>query len=145
MQNMRQRRRKSRRNEKKVGYLVKLGQDTEELDGGTAWWKKAAGTRLLEPTPSQLKATATGSLAAVRAKQTEFLDPLNSVRKYLGCEGVRLTMKSHQKMMEEKERKALDFDDVKDIKKVEKKHKKKERKRSRSRSRGKKRKRSKSS
>jgi len=130
--------------EKKVGYLVKLGQDTEELDGGTAWWKKAAGTRLLEPTPSQLKATATGSLAAVRAKQTEFLDPLNSVRKYLGCEGVRLTMKSHQKMMEEKERKALDFDDVKDIKKVEKKHKKKERKRSRSRSRGKKRKRSRS-
>jgi len=130
--------------EKKVGYLVKLGQDTEELDGGTAWWKKAAGSRLLEPTPSQLKATATGSLAAVRAKQTEFLDPLNSVRKYLGCEGVRLTMKSHQKMIEEKERKALDFDDVKDIKKVEKKHKKKERKRSRSRSRGKKRKRSKS-
>merc|ERR1712013_840970 len=126
--------------EKKVGYLVKLGQDTEELDGGTAWWKKAAGTRLLEPTPSQLKATATGSLAAVRAKQTEFLDPLNSVRKYLGCEGVRLTMKSHQKMMEEKERKALDFGDVKDIKKVEKKHKRKERKRSRSRSRGKKRK-----
>jgi len=131
--------------EKKVGYLVKLGQDTEELDGGTAWWKKAAGTRLLEPTPSQLKATATGSLAAVRAKQTEFLDPLNSVRKYLGCEGVRLTMKSHQKMMEEKERKALDFDDVKDIKKVEKKHKRKERKRSRSRSRGKKRKRSRES
>jgi len=130
--------------EKKVGYLVKLGQDTEELDGGTAWWKKAAGSRLLEPTPSQLKATATGSLAAVRAKQTEFLDPLNSVRKYLGCEGVRLTMKSHQKMMEEKERKALDFDDVKDIKKVEKKHKKKERKRSRSKSRGKKRKRSRS-
>jgi len=130
--------------EKKVGYLVKLGQDTEELDGGTAWWKKAAGSRLLEPTPSQLKATATGSLAAVRAKQTEFLDPLNSVRKYLGCEGVRLTMKSHQKMMEEKERKALDFDDVKDIKKVEKKHKKKERKRSRSRSQGKKRKRSRS-
>jgi len=130
--------------EKKVGYLVKLGQDTEELDGGTAWWKKAAGSRLLEPTPSQLKATATGSLAAVRAKQTEFLDPLNSVRKYLGCEGVRLTMKSHQKMMEEKEKKALDFDDVKDIKKVEKKHKKKERKRSRSRSRGKKRKRSRS-
>ena len=130
--------------EKKVGYLVKLGQDTEELDGGTAWWKKAAGTRLLEPTPSQLKATATGSLAAVRAKQTEFLDPLNSVRKYLGCEGVRLTMKSHQKMMEEKERKAVDFDDVKDIRKVEKKHKKKERKRSRSRSRGRKRKRSRS-
>jgi len=130
--------------EKKVGYLIKLGQDTEELDGGTAWWKKAAGTRLLEPTPSQLKATATGSLAAVRAKQTEFLDPLNSVRKYLGCEGVRLTMKSHQKMMEEKEKKALDFDDVKDIRKVEKKHKKKERKRSRSRSRGRKRKRSRS-
>merc|ERR1712156_826599 len=44
----------------------------------------------------------------------------------------------------EKERKALDFDDVKDIKKVEKKHKKKERKRSRSRSRGKKRNRSRS-
>ena len=130
--------------EKKVGYLIKLGQDTEELDGSTAWWKKAAGTRLLEPTPSQLKATATGSLAAVRAKQTEFLDPLNSVRKYLGCEGVRLTMKSHQKMMEEKERKAVDFDDVKDIRKVEKKHKKKERKRSRSRSRGRKRKRSRS-
>ena len=37
-----------------VGYLVKLGQDTEELDGGTAWWKKAAGSRLLEPTPSQV-------------------------------------------------------------------------------------------
>ena len=28
-------------------------------------------------------------------------------------------MKSHQKMMEEKERKALDFDDVKDIKKMD--------------------------
>ena len=32
-------------------------------------------------------------LAQVREKQKDFLDPLNSVRKYLGCEGVRLTMK----------------------------------------------------
>ena len=81
MQNMKQRKRKSRRNTRKrclisffflleestllvnqVGYLVKLGQDTEELDGGTAWWKKAAGSRLLEPTPSQV--TPFGKLQA---------------------------------------------------------------------------------
>jgi len=126
--------------EKSVGYLVKLGQDTEETTGEVPWWKRggSASERLCEPTQSLLKAV-NGPLSAIRAKQTDFLDPLNSVRKYLGCEGVRLTMRSHQKVLEEKERKAVEFGEVEE-EKIGKK-----RKRSRSRSREtKKRKRSRS-
>ena len=134
------------------------------------WWKKPAGERLLIPTKSELKATKApldivrygcscldivryGCSCLViglfflvviffclRAKQKDFLDPLNSVRKYLGCEGVRLTLKKHEKKLEGEEKRAINFESVKS----EKKKKRKERKRSRSRSRGKKRKRSRS-
>jgi len=111
--------------ETKVGYLVKLGQDTEELTGNTVWWKKPTSERLLNPVPSQLNATS-APLSSVRAKQKEFLDPLNNVRKYLGCEGVRLTMKKHEKKLEAKEIKAINFAPL---------NKERKRKRSRSRSR----------
>lgn len=127
--------------EKKVGYSVALGQDTEELgDREAAWWKGTAGERLLKATPSQLNSTI-APLAQVREKQKDFLDPLNSVRKYLGCEGVRLTMKKHEKKLESEETKAINFESMKNEKK---KKRKRSRSRSRSRSRGKKRKRSRS-
>jgi len=109
--------------ETKVGYLVKLGQDTEELTGETVWWKKPSSERLLGQTPSQLNST-TAPLASVREKQKDFLDPLNNVRKYLGCEGVRLTLKRHEQKLETEEKRAINFEPFK----------KKKRKRSRSRS-----------
>jgi len=136
--------------EKKVGYLVKLGQDTEELTGETVWWKKETSERLLGLTPSQLNSTS-APLASVREKQKDFLDPLNDVRKYLGCEGVRLTMKKHEKKMEVNEKMAINFDPVKK-KKIKRsrsssssRSRSRKRKRSRSRSRKKKRKKSRSS
>merc|ERR1719483_1559167 len=52
--------------EKKVGYLVYFGQDTEELTGEQVWWKKLPKDRLAEKETDELK-------TAVRAKQKAFL------------------------------------------------------------------------
>merc|ERR1711970_998931 len=101
--------------EKKVGYLTYLGQDTEELTGEQVWWKKKPQDRLVMPESNKVK-------SAVSQKHKEFLDPLSDLRKYLKCDGVRLTMKKHEKKLEEVEVKALNFESMK----------KKKRKRSRS-------------
>jgi len=92
--------------EKKVGYLTYLGQDTEELTGEQVWWKKKPQDRLVMPESNKVK-------SAVNQKQKEFLDPLSDLRKYLKCDGVRLTIKKHEKKLEEVESKALNFESVK--------------------------------
>merc|ERR1719508_391003 len=92
--------------EKKVGYLTYLGQDTEELTGEQVWWKKLPKDRLAMPESDKVK-------SAISQKQKEFLDPLSDLRKYLKCDGVRLTMKKHEKKLEMEETKALNFEPVK--------------------------------
>eukprot|EP00092_Neocalanus_flemingeri_P019700 GFUD01021336.1.p1 GENE.GFUD01021336.1~~GFUD01021336.1.p1 ORF type:complete len:365 (+),score=149.04 GFUD01021336.1:43-1137(+) len=89
--------------EKKVGYLTYLGQDTEELTGEQVWWKKLPKDRLAMPESDKVK-------SAIHQKQKEFLDPLSNLKKYLKCDGVRLTMKRHEKKMEVEESKALNFE-----------------------------------
>merc|ERR1712013_376429 len=107
--------------EKKVGYLTYLGQDTEELTGEQVWWKKKPQDRLVMSESNKVK-------SAVSLKHKEFLDPLSDLRKYLKCDGVRLTMKKHEKKLEEVESKALNFESMKKKKKKGKdeylKHKK---------------------
>ena len=118
--------------EKKVGYLTYLGQDTEELTGEQVWWKKKPQDRLVMPESNEVK-------SAVSKKHKEFLDPLSDLRKYLKCDGVRLTMKKHEKKLEEVEVKALNFDSMK-----KKKRRRSSSSSSRSRSRDRKKKRKKS-
>merc|ERR1712025_540037 len=96
--------------EKKVGYLTYLGQDTEELTGEQVWWKKKPQDRLVMPESNKVK-------SAINQKQKEFLDPLSDLRKYLKCDGVRLTIKKHEKKLEEVESKALNFESMKKRKK----------------------------
>merc|ERR1719318_1747755 len=91
--------------EKKVGYLTYLGQDTEELTGEQVWWKKKPQDRLAMTESDKAK-------SAVSQKHKEFLDPLSDLRKYLKCDGVRLTMKKHEKKLEKEETKALNFEPV---------------------------------
>merc|ERR1719483_212982 len=92
--------------EKKVGYLTYLGQDTEELTGEKVWWKKISKDRFAIPESDKVK-------CVVSQKQKEFLDPLGDMRKYLKCDGVRLTMKKHQKDLQTVESKAISFEPVK--------------------------------
>jgi len=92
--------------EKKVGYLTYLGQDTEELTGEKVWWKKISKDRFAMPESDKVK-------CVVSQKQKEFLDPLGDMRKYLKCDGVRLTMKKHQKDLQTVESKAISFEPVK--------------------------------
>merc|ERR1719318_2551490 len=91
--------------EKKVGYLTYLGQDTEELTGEQVWWKKKPQDRLVMSESDKVK-------SAVSQKHKEFLDPLSDLRKYLKCDGVRLTMKKHEQKLEQREIKALNFESV---------------------------------
>jgi len=91
--------------EKKVGYLTYLGQDTEELTGEQVWWKKTPKDRLAMTESDKVK-------SAVSQKHKDFLDPLSDLRKYLKCDGVRLTMKKHEKKLEEEETKAINFEPV---------------------------------
>jgi len=102
--------------EKKVGYLTYLGQDTEELTGESVWWKKLPRDRAQNVEEEKRK-------DAVKGEHKDFLDPLKDVRKYLKCDGVRLTLKKHEKKINKIEDVALTYD--------------RKRKRSRSRSRSK--------
>merc|ERR1711915_741873 len=88
--------------EKKVGYLTYLGQDTEELTGEQVWWKKRPQDRIAMSEKDKLK-------TAVHEKQKDFLDPLSDLRKYLKCDGVRLTMKKYEDKLERKEAEAIDY------------------------------------
>merc|ERR1719228_1276183 len=96
--------------EKKVGYLTYLGQDTEELNGEQVWWKKLPKDRLASSEINKEK-------SAINEKQKEFLDPLSDLRKYLKCDGVRLTMKKFEKKLEKEEVKAVKMESVKNKKK----------------------------
>ena len=102
--------------EKKVGYLTYLGQDTEELTGEQVWWKKL-------PTNRKDNTEQNLTKAAVGQKQKDFLDPLADLKKYLHCDGTRLTYQKFDKKIEEKEAESLTFTT---------KTKRKKRKRSRS-------------
>merc|ERR1711915_8533 len=88
--------------EKKVGYLTYLGQDTEELTGEQVWWKKRPQDRIAMSEKDKLK-------TAVHEKQKDFLDPLSDLRKYLKCDGIRLTMKKYVDKLERKEAEAIDY------------------------------------
>ena len=72
--------------EKKVGILVHLGQDTNELTGNKAWWEKVDRNGK-EESEKQIS----------KDKLKDLLDPLNSVRKYLGTEGVQKIIKKSSK------------------------------------------------
>jgi len=72
--------------EKKVGILVHLGQDTNELTGNKAWWEKV-DRNSKEESEKQIS----------KDKIKDLLDPLNSVRKYLGTEGVQKIIKKSSK------------------------------------------------
>ena len=92
--------------EKKIGLLTYLGQDSQELTGEKSWWQKIPESRSQDD----------GKLPAIKQSQIDALDPLNSVRDYLGCEGIMRTIaetNDHKKH------------------KVKKKSKKKEKKRKR--------------
>jgi len=95
--------------EKKVGYLTYLGQDTEELTGEQVWWKKL-------PTNRKGVQEAEENKAAVGVKQKDFLDPLGDLKKYLKCDGVRLTLQKYERKKEETENKAINFESSKKLK-----------------------------
>ena len=98
--------------EKKVGYLTYLGQDTEELTGEQVWWKKL-------PINRKEESTAEASKDGVGLKQKDFLDPLGDLKKYLKCDGVRLTLQKYERKKEDTEKKALNFEPI--VKKLKRK------------------------
>ena len=67
--------------EKKIGLLTYLGQDSQELTGEKSWWQKLPENRNIK---EELKEEP-----PKHQKHLDLLDPLNSVRKYLGCKGVQ--------------------------------------------------------
>ena len=67
--------------EKKIGLLTYLGQDSHELTGGKSWWQKIPEKRDIEVNDSTVNSKD--------EKNRDMLDPLSSVRKYLGCKGVQ--------------------------------------------------------
>lgn len=80
--------------EKQIGYLTYLGQDTNELTGNVSWYNKP-------------REEVHNKKEEVSKKQKIFEDPLESVRKYLGCEGVQKivdTVKSENKLNIKRER-----------------------------------------
>ena len=67
--------------EKKIGLLTYLGQDSHELTGGKSWWQKIPEKRDIEVNDTPVNSKD--------EKNRDMLDPLSSVRKYLGCKGVQ--------------------------------------------------------
>merc|ERR1712004_175097 len=116
--------------EKKVGILVHLGQDTNELTGNKAWWEKVDRNDK-EESEKQIS----------KDKIKDLLDPLNSVRKYLGTEGVQKIIKKSSKSRrspspsKKKKRKkskkkssrkkssSTESDDDEDLERIKKQHK----------------------
>ena len=70
--------------------MIYLGQDTEELTGEQVWWKKLPKNRKEVQEAEENK-------IAVGVKQKDFLDPLGDLKKYLKCDGVRLTLQKYEK------------------------------------------------
>jgi len=105
--------------EKKVGYLTYLGQDTEELTGEQVWWRKLPKDRLAE------SANQSNIKSAVAEKQKQFMDPLADIKKYLKCDGVRLTYKKYEEKLKDREHKAINFESMRKEREKEKKSKRK--------------------
>lgn len=75
--------------EKKMGILTYLGQDSNELTGQRSWWERLPekrATHVLEETDEK-------ALELKNSKFKGLLDPLNDIRKYLGCSGVQKYMR----------------------------------------------------
>merc|ERR1712152_100060 len=72
---------------------------------------------------------------AVGVKQKDFLDPIGDLKKYLKCDGVRLTLQKHEKKKVETENKAINFESTRKHKRKRKRRSSSSDSRSRSRSR----------
>jgi hypothetical protein len=102
-----------------MGILVQLGQDTNELTGEKSWWEKVPSyRRTLEETEVSADLDS-----KKQDKYKDLVDPLSTVRRYLGTEGVQGIIKKSRKS-EESEL----LDSKKDSKKAKKKKKKKDKK-----------------
>lgn len=73
--------------EKKIGLLTYLGQDTNELTGEKSWWEKIPESRKRKAIEGDDEEQPEETIS----KQDRFKDlsdPLNTIRQYLGTEGV---------------------------------------------------------
>ena len=103
--------------EKKMGILVQLGQDTNELTGEKSWWEKVPSYR------QNLEETTEKNTDSKKQDQyKDLVDPLNTVRRYLGTEGVQGTIKKSRR--NEQSEKLLHINSKKDSKRNSKKSKK---------------------
>ncbi len=73
--------------EKKIGLLTYLGQDTNELTGDKSWWERLPEDRKKKAEEDKEEQKASGS------KAKDVHDPLNDLRKYLGCDGIKKYLK----------------------------------------------------
>ena len=78
--------------EKKMGILVQLGQDTNELTGEKSWWEKVPSYR------QNLEETTEKNTDSKKQDQyKDLVDPLNTVKRYLGTEGVQGIIKKSRR------------------------------------------------
>uniref|UniRef100_A0A1B6GTE6 CBF1-interacting co-repressor CIR N-terminal domain-containing protein n=1 Tax=Cuerna arida TaxID=1464854 RepID=A0A1B6GTE6_9HEMI len=69
--------------EKQIGYLTYLGQDTVEVTGKISWYNKMPSRLLLnEERKEEVKEKE------VNIKSKQLVDPLNSIRRYLGMNSI---------------------------------------------------------
>ena len=81
--------------EKKIGLLTYLGQDTNELTGEKSWWQQIPEDRKRkrdEAAHSDDESDKNQPLSK-HSKLKDSLDPLNTVRRYLGTEGIQNIIK----------------------------------------------------
>merc|ERR1711879_676474 len=116
---------KDREKEEKVGLLVYLGQDTNELTGERSWWEKIPEDR--KKTARDERDNTTEVVSKAKAKD----DPLADIRKHLGCDGVRKYMREDKSKREKMAAAQLENNGDRGGRE-EKKQKKRKRKRSRS-------------
>jgi len=77
--------------EKKMGILVGLGQDSQELTGEKSWWQTIE---------RQKEGEELGETSVKRTKKQESLfelnDPMKDVRDYMGCKGIQRMLKKEE-------------------------------------------------
>uniref|UniRef100_A0A1B6M703 CBF1-interacting co-repressor CIR N-terminal domain-containing protein n=1 Tax=Graphocephala atropunctata TaxID=36148 RepID=A0A1B6M703_9HEMI len=79
--------------EKQIGYLTYLGQDTVEATGNISWYNKVP-SRLL---PDEAKKEEVKE-KEVNVKSKLLVDPLNSIRRYLGMESTSKNNEAKQNL-----------------------------------------------
>lgn len=104
--------------EKKVGYLTYLGQDSQELTGERSWWQKLPEDRRGDSTKND-----EDKLSKNQRKHVDSLDPLNSIKRYLSCEGVKAVTASQVKVPPST--RGIEENGVKRAKKAKGRHKRK--------------------